>query len=58
MYAVKVGEEQVRVMSKDDAMILVNILFRLDCDERISSKPVAINEHKKEEKCEEKSKED
>jgi len=48
MYAVKVGEEQVRVIDKEDAMILVNILFKLDCDERISSKPLFIEDARKE----------
>lgn len=38
MYAVSIGENMVRVAEKEDAMTLVNILFNLDCDERISSK--------------------
>ena len=53
MYVVTVGEEMIRVSSKQDAMKLVNILFGLDCDERISSKPLTMNEAEKEGKCEE-----
>ena len=44
MYVVTVGEEMIRVYSKEDAMKLVNILFSLDCDERISCKPLAMKE--------------
>ena len=52
MYAVSIGEEVVRVVDKEDAMTLVNILFTLDCDERISSKPLAMKEQEVEGKHE------
>lgn len=57
MYTVTVGEQKVRVADKTDAMILVNILFSLDCDERISSKPLTMKEQETEEvkECEKKS---
>ena len=44
MYAVTVGESAVRVADKEDAMILVNILFGLDCNERISCKPLTMKD--------------
>ena len=44
MYVVSIGEELVRTVDKEDAMKLVNILFNLDCDERISCKPLAMKE--------------
>lgn len=45
MYTVTVGEQKVRVAGKDDAMILVNILFSLDCEERISAKPLTMKDN-------------
>lgn len=45
MYTVTVGEQKVRVAGKDDAMILVNILFGLDCEERISAKPLTMKDN-------------
>lgn len=45
MYTVTVGEEKVRVADKTDAMVMVNILFRLDCDERISVKPLTMKDN-------------
>lgn len=44
MFTVTVGEQAVRVADKEDAMILVNILFSLDCDERISCKPLTMKD--------------
>ena len=44
VYVVTIGEELVRTVDKEDALKLVNILFRLDCDERISCKPLAMKE--------------
>lgn len=49
MYAVNVGEEMIRVAEKEDARKLVNILFELDCPERISSKPISLVNTKLEE---------
>lgn len=49
MYAVMVGETMVRVVDKDDAQKLINMLFELDCTERISSKLVSVIEETKEE---------
>ena len=48
MYTVTVGEQKIRVASKEDAMALVNILFGLDCEERISAKPLTGKESKEE----------
>ena len=45
MYTVTVGEQKVRVAGKDDAMIMVNILFGLDCEERISVKPLPMKDN-------------
>lgn len=45
MYTVTVGEQKVRVAGKDDAMIMVNILFGLDCEERISVKPLTMKDN-------------
>ena len=45
MYTVTVGEQKVRVARKDDAMIMVNILFGLDCEERISVKPLTMKDN-------------
>lgn len=45
MYAVTVGEQIVRVANKEDAMVLVNILFSLDCEERISAKPLTMKDN-------------
>lgn len=44
MYAVMIGEDMVRVADKEDAKKLVNVLFDLNCSERISSKPLSGNE--------------
>ena len=49
MYAVNVGEEMIRVAEKEDAKKLVNILFELDCQERISSKQISLANTKSEE---------
>ncbi len=49
MYTVTVGEQKIRVAAKEDAMALVTILFGLDCDERISAKPLTTKEVKEEE---------
>lgn len=48
MYAVMVGDTMVRVVAKDDAQKLINMLFELDCTERISCKYVSVLEEKKE----------
>jgi len=42
MYAVNIGDETIRVVEKADARKLVNILFELDCTDRISSKPISL----------------
>jgi hypothetical protein len=49
MFTVTVGESSVRVADKADAMTLVNILFGLDCDERISFKPLTMKDQEGEE---------
>lgn len=48
MYGVKIGETLVRVVSKEDAIALVGVLFDLDCAERISSKPITDAEKENE----------
>lgn len=45
MYTVTIGEQKVRVAGKEDAMVLVNVLFGLDCDERISAKPLTMKDN-------------
>ena len=43
MYVVKIGEEQVRVVDKQDAKVLMGKLLDMGCDERVTTKMV-INE--------------
>ena len=52
MFAVMIGERMVRVVEKEDAQVLVNVLFELDCTERISSKLIPVLDSS--EKCNEK----
>ena len=52
MYTVTIGEQKVRVADKTDAMVLVNVLFQLDCDERISAKPLTMKDNTEEAKNE------
>ena len=40
MYVVKIGEEQVRVVDRDDAKTLTAKLFDMGCEERVSAKLV------------------
>lgn len=48
MYGVTIGETLIRVVAKEDAMALVGVLFDLDCTDRVSSKPMAEQNDKKE----------
>lgn len=40
MYMVKIGNDTVRVVDKDDAKTLTSKLFDMGCDERVSTKLV------------------
>lgn len=43
MYVVKIGNDQVRVVDREDAKTLNNKLIDMNCDERVSMKKI-INE--------------
>lgn len=44
MYIVKIGNSQVRVVDKEDAKILTDKLFDMECEERISAKLIVSEE--------------
>ncbi len=48
MYMVRIGEDTVRVVDKDDAKTLTGKLFDMGCDERVSTKLVISDEDLKE----------
>ena len=48
MYAVKVGETPVRVVAKEDAKQLLNVLLDLDCGRRITYKLIKEGEEQTE----------
>lgn len=44
MYAISIGEKKLRVVDKEDAKTLNEVLFDLDCSEKVSSKLIKDDE--------------
>ena len=50
MYVVKIGNAQIRVVDKNDAKVLTEKLFDMECEERITAKLISDGEDVLEEK--------